>query len=186
MTDPDLNQIAQTVLSDHYLDKLLNPLSNAVAENALGETELPPVLYVVEPNGEEGGKVTVGMVPVGQIAGHTWNERRHQVMFNLGRLLDMGGIKVLAAAFFSEAWMRAFTPEEVRTRGHREVRTYEDKTERLVMFAKTCDGRIRSRTWDIDRNQAAEITALHQREDAMQFISPLLDRFWEGYHANRD
>jgi len=120
------------------------------------------------------------------IAGfNDWEVRRQAVAMVGAQCADA---EVVAVRFGSEAWMRAFTEEEAEARGKRLVESYPDKEEVIIVIGQMADGpslvaraRLHRRPngtvaylgpWDVD---GTRMTA-----------SPLLDAFWEGYHAAKE
>jgi hypothetical protein len=68
-------------------------------------------------------------------------ETRHGSLEAIGRCLARQHLRVAALFMRSEAWVRAFTQDEMRARGTREVASYADKQESIVIAGRAIDGR---------------------------------------------
>src|SRR5262245_2670393 len=101
--------------------------------------------------------------------------------------------EVVAVRFGSEAWVRSFTPAEAAARGTRLVETYDDKEEAIIVMGQMADGpgymarALVYRKRPLFRKRLGAVSHLGPWElfPGTQQHSPLLEAFWEGYHASR-
>jgi len=110
-------------------------------------------------------------------------EQRRAYLAGLGHRCKEDGHTVIACRFGSEAWMKAFTPEELASRGERQVETYTDRQEMIVVIGQMATGDTKIARAQLHRrsNGTVERLGTWEIEPYAQMRSPLLDAFWQGY-----
>ncbi len=160
-------------------------------------TEMLDALFTADAFGPfEPSAGTFGLVPI--LEAHTatavlvfmlalndfndW-DKRVTYLCGLGYRCAQDGHTVTACRFGSEAWVRRFTPAEAAVRGNRQVESYPDRQEVIMVMGQTVAGDTRMAHAPLSRRADGKVERVGTWEIQVdsKMRSPLLEAFWRGY-----
>lgn len=136
----ELTQLWQRWLSDAAFEAMFRPQELEPFVPQIGSDGLTPTLLVHTLTGDGRLVRQVMRIVIEDREFNDWDTRL-AIMRTIAGMIARQGLQVVALQLGSEAWTRAFTPEEDAARGDRSLAEYADREEILVVFGQTIDGR---------------------------------------------